>query len=129
MKLCRCAGRPGPRTGGGPGLRLTTNGEQGSLDKFCQWGSGKTLRTLAAERFGAPDDINLIGTPRQVAATMGEVMRDVGGDGFLISTPFQRTSRLYITEITERLVPALQAPGVTRTVYTQSTLRQTLTEF
>ena len=35
--------------------RLTTNGEQGSLDKFAQWGSGKTLRQLAMERFGAPD--------------------------------------------------------------------------
>ena len=34
--------------------RLTTNGEQGSLDKFAQWGSGKTLRQLAMERFGAP---------------------------------------------------------------------------
>ena len=33
--------------------RLTTNGEQGSLDKFAQWGSGKTLRQLAMERFGA----------------------------------------------------------------------------
>src|SRR6516162_1490184 len=32
--------------------RLTTNGEQGSLDKFQQWGSGKTLRQLASERFG-----------------------------------------------------------------------------
>ena len=31
--------------------RLTTNGEQGSLDKFAQWGSGKTLRQLAMERF------------------------------------------------------------------------------
>jgi long-chain alkane monooxygenase len=109
---------------------LTTNGEQGSLDKFCQWGSGKTLRTLASERFGgAPGDINLIGTPRQVAARMGEVMRDVGGDGFLISTPFQRTSRRYINEITEGLVPALQALGLARTRYTKPTLRETLTEF
>jgi long-chain alkane monooxygenase len=109
---------------------LTTNGEQGSLDKFCQWGSGKTLRTLATERFGgAPGDINLIGTPGKIAARMGEVMQEVGGDGFLISTPFQRTSRRYITEITEGLVPALQARGLTRTVYTKPTLRETLTEF
>ena len=35
--------------------RLTTNGEQGSLDKFAQWGSGKTLRQLAMERFGTAD--------------------------------------------------------------------------
>jgi hypothetical protein len=60
---------------------------------------------------------------------MGEVMREVGGDGFLIGTPFQRTSRRYITEITEGLVPALQAQRLTRTVYTKPTLRETLIEF
>ena len=31
--------------------RITTNGEQGSLDKFAQWGTNKTLRQLASERF------------------------------------------------------------------------------
>ena len=108
---------------------LTTNGEQGSLDKFAQWGSGKTLRQLAAERFGGPGDIDLIGTPDRVAATMAEVMQDVGGDGFLISTPFQRTSRRYINEITEGLVPALQRRGLTRTGYSKATLRDTLREF
>ena len=30
--------------------RLTTNGEQGSLDAFAQWGSGKTLRQLVKDR-------------------------------------------------------------------------------
>ena len=60
---------------------------------------------------------------------MGEVMAEVGGDGFLISTPFQRTSRRYINEITEGLVPALQRRGLTRTVYTRPTLRETLLEF
>jgi FMN-dependent oxidoreductase (nitrilotriacetate monooxygenase family) len=109
--------------------KLTTNGEQGSLDKFAQWGSDKTLRQLCAERYGGPGDITLIGTPDQVAATMGEVMAEVGGDGFLISTPFQRTSRRYINEITEGLVPALQRRGLTRTAYTRPTLRETLLEF
>ena len=60
---------------------------------------------------------------------MGEVMEAVGGDGFLISTPFQRTNRRYINEVTEGLVPALQRRGLTRTVYTQATLRSTLREF
>lgn len=108
---------------------LTTNGEQGSLDKFAQWGSGKTLRQLAAERFGGPGDLTLIGTPDRVAAVMEEVMQEVGGDGFLISTPFQRTSRRYINEITEGLVPALQRRGLVRTGYTRPTLRGTLLEF
>jgi hypothetical protein len=56
-------------------------------------------------------------------------MQEVGGDGFLISTPFQRTSRRYINEITEGLVPALQRRGLTRAAYTKPTLRETLLEF
>jgi long-chain alkane monooxygenase len=83
--------------------RLTTNGEQGSLAKFQQWGSGKTLRQLASERFDSELD--------------------------LISTPFQRTSRRFINEICEGLVPALQRRGLVRDAYTQPTLRQTLREF
>jgi len=107
--------------------RLTTNGEQGSLDRFQQWGSGKTLRQLASERFDT--DLDLIGTPDEVADKMARAMEEVGGDGFLISTPFQRTSRRFINEVCEGLVPALQRRGLVRTAYTQPTLRQTLREF
>jgi FMN-dependent oxidoreductase (nitrilotriacetate monooxygenase family) len=107
--------------------RLTTNGEQGSLDKFAQWGSGKTLRQLAAERFES--GLYLIGTPDDVAAKMALAMEQIGGDGFLISTPFQRISRRYIVEVTEGLVPALQRLGVVRQRYTGTTLRETLLEF
>jgi alkanesulfonate monooxygenase SsuD/methylene tetrahydromethanopterin reductase-like flavin-dependent oxidoreductase (luciferase family) len=110
--------------------RLTTNGEQGSLDKFAQWGSGKTLRQLAMERFGAvPSDVEFIGSPATVAERMGNVAEAIGGDGFLISTPFQRTSRRFITEVTEGLVPALQRLGLMRTSYTGTTLREVLTEY
>ena len=76
---------------------MTTNGEQGSLDKFAQWGSGKTLRQLAQERFDA--GIQLVGSPDTVADEMGKAMEAIGGDGFLISTPFQRISRRFITEV------------------------------
>jgi long-chain alkane monooxygenase len=109
---------------------LTTNGEQGSLDKFAQWGTGKTLRQLAMERFEAVEpELEFIGSPETVAERMGQVMEAVGGDGFLISTPFQRTSRRFITEVTEGLVPALQRRGLTRTAYAGSTLRDVLREF
>jgi FMN-dependent oxidoreductase (nitrilotriacetate monooxygenase family) len=109
---------------------LTTNGEQGSLDKFAQWGSGKTLRQLAMERFEAAEpELEFIGSPDTVAERMGQVMEAVGGDGFLISTPFQRTSRRFITEVTEGLVPALQRRGLARTAYTGTTLREVLREF
>ena len=110
--------------------RLTTNGEQGSLDKFAQWGSGKTLRQLAMERFEAVEpDLEFIGSPDTVAERMGRVIEAVGGDGFLISTPFQRTSRRFINEVTEGLIPALQRRGLARTAYTGTTLREVLREF
>jgi long-chain alkane monooxygenase len=107
--------------------RITTNGEQGSLDKFAQWGSGKTLRQLASERFDS--GIDLIGTPDEVADRMAAAIDAIGGDGFLISTPFQRVSRRFIIEICEGLVPALQRRGLARTEYKGSTLREVLREF
>jgi alkanesulfonate monooxygenase SsuD/methylene tetrahydromethanopterin reductase-like flavin-dependent oxidoreductase (luciferase family) len=110
--------------------RLTTNGEQGSLDKFAQWGSGKTLRQLAMERFGAPgSEVDFVGSPDTVAERMGNAAEAIGGDGFLISTPFQRTNRRFIVEVTEGLVPALQRRGIMRTAYHGRTLREVLTEY
>ncbi|MBZ9937893.1 NtaA/DmoA family FMN-dependent monooxygenase [Mesorhizobium sp. BR1-1-16] len=108
--------------------KLVTNGEQGSLDKFQQLGSGKTLRQLAIDG-GMSGSIELIGTSNTVAERMGEVMDAVGGDGFLITAPFHRINRRYINEVTEGLVPALQRRGLVRTAYTQPTLRTTLKEF
>ncbi|TCK29112.1 FMN-dependent oxidoreductase (nitrilotriacetate monooxygenase family) [Ancylobacter aquaticus] len=109
---------------------LTTNGEQGSLDAFQQTGSGKTLRQLCADQLSRGLD-GLVGTPDQVAERMGEVMAEVGGDGFLITRPFTANiSRQYITDICEGLVPALQRRGLARTSYTEgATLRQMLREF
>jgi FMN-dependent oxidoreductase (nitrilotriacetate monooxygenase family) len=107
--------------------KLVTNGESGALDKFQQWGSGKTLRQLAAERYD--NGLDLIGTPDEVAERMGAVMAAVGGDGYLISTPFQRISRRQINEVCEGLVPALQCRGLMRTEYGHKTLRENLREF
>jgi FMN-dependent oxidoreductase (nitrilotriacetate monooxygenase family) len=107
---------------------LTTNGESGSLDKFQQWGSGKTLRQLVRDG-GTSSCVELVGTPDQVAERMGEVMAEVGGDGFLIKHPFHLISRRYINEITDGLVPALQRRGLARTEYKGTTLREILREF
>ncbi|UCM90245.1 NtaA/DmoA family FMN-dependent monooxygenase [Streptomyces marincola] len=111
--------------------RLTTNGEQGTLDKLQQWGSGKTLRELVIDGAGGlVSSIDLVGTPDQVAERMGEVMEEVGGDGFMLTTPLLRLNRRYIAEITDGLVPALQRRGLTRRAYTPgNTLRQNLAEF
>jgi FMN-dependent oxidoreductase (nitrilotriacetate monooxygenase family) len=106
---------------------LTTNGERGSLDKFAQWGTGKTLRQLATEN--VVDSVELVGTPDQVAEAMGEAMEGVGGDGFLITSPVQRVGRRYISEITDGLVPALQRRGLARTAYSYPHLRDNLRDF
>lgn len=109
--------------------RLTTNGEQGSLDAFAQWGSGKTLRQLVRDRAqrGLP---GVIGTPDQVAERLIEVNEEFGGDGFLINSPFQKISRRYVNEICEGLIPALQRRGAVRTQYKEgSTLKELLREF
>ncbi len=109
---------------------LTTNGERGSLEWFMR-GDGspgiKTLRQLVIER--AVRGLELVGTPKQVSARMGEVMEEIGGDGFLITRPGQSLSHRYIASITDGLVPELQRMGLTRTEYTQPTLRDTLREF
>jgi len=108
--------------------RLTTNGEQGSLDAFAQWGSKKTLRQLIVDR--ATRGLGgLTGTPESVAAYLAEVMEEVGGDGFLITSPFQKYNSRYVATICDGLVPALQRRGLTRTRYTGRTFRETLLEF
>ncbi|SON55663.1 Dimethyl-sulfide monooxygenase [Hartmannibacter diazotrophicus] len=110
--------------------RMTTNGEQGSLEAFAQWGTGKTLRQLVADRATRGLD-GIVGTPDQVASRLGEVMEEVGGDGFLITSPFQKVSNQYVVEICEGLVPALQRLGLTRTSYGHEPklLRERLREF
>ncbi|MGI4943996.1 MAG: LLM class flavin-dependent oxidoreductase, partial [Janthinobacterium lividum] len=112
---------------------LTTNGEQGALDKFTQTGIGqpphnKTLRQLVRES-GTSSSLELVGTPDHVAELMGAAMEEVGGDGYLITHPHGGLSRSYIISITDGLVPALQRRGLARTVYGRSTLRDTLLEF
>lgn len=110
--------------------RLITNGEQGSLDKFQQWGSGKTLRQLVVDGAGGLcSSVELIGTPKSIAARMGDVMEEVGGDGFLITTPILRVGRRYLVEVADGLVPELQKLGLTRTAYRHQLLRDNLQEF
>jgi FMN-dependent oxidoreductase (nitrilotriacetate monooxygenase family) len=109
---------------------LTTNGEQGTLEKFQQWGSGKTLRELVVESSGGTAAcIELVGTPAQVAEMMGDAMAEIGGDGFLITTPGQGVSRRQVIEVTDGLVPELQRRGLVRMGYTQKLLRDNLTAF
>ena len=91
-------------------------------------GQRKNVAGTRAGTFLTPASI-LIGSPDTVAERMGEAMEAIGGDGFLISTPFQRISRRFVTEVCEGLVPALQRRGLARTTYGKTLLRDTLREF
>jgi FMN-dependent oxidoreductase (nitrilotriacetate monooxygenase family) len=107
---------------------LTTNGERGALASFLAGGGpDATLRDLVTG--GMTSNIPFCGTPAEVAQEMGEVMEEVGGDGFLITSPVLRLNRRYLTEITDGLVPELQRRGLVRTEYTTTMLRETLREF
>jgi len=53
-------------------------------------------------------------------------MDQIGGDGFLINGPL---SRVYVSQITDGLVPALQRKGLTRTEYDYPTFRENLMAF
>jgi FMN-dependent oxidoreductase (nitrilotriacetate monooxygenase family) len=106
---------------------LTTNGERGTLEAFMQRGSGKTLRELIS--VGLVGTVPLVGSPDTVAERMGEIMEEIGGDGFLLTNPDNRLNRRYVSEITDGLVPALQRRGLTRTSYTHEQFRDNLLEF
>jgi len=110
--------------------RLVTNGESGTLDAFQQSGSGKTLRQLAVDFItGSAFSAEMVGSYRQVAEAMRAAMAEVGGDGFLITSPTHQVGRRYVTEICEGLVPELQRLESVRTHYTGDTLRDHLRQY
>lgn len=63
----------------------------------------------------------------QRLAQMGEVMQEVGGDGFLFALP--NVSCKSVVEITDGLVPALQQRGLVRKQYGHQHFRDNLLEF
>lgn len=107
---------------------VSTNGERGSLESFMARGRDKTLRELVTGS-GLSGNVQFVGTPAEVAEEMGSVMEQVGGDGFLITSPVMRLNRRYVTEITDGLVPELQKRGLTRSRYATAMLRDHLREF
>ena len=102
------------------------NGEQSSLAQFYARAKGKTLREALDAGPGIAKDLDLVGAPDTVAAKMGEIMDEVGGDGFLL---YPEMNRHTIAEICDGLVPALQKRGLTRTSYDGDTFRENLLAF
>jgi len=106
---------------------VTTNGHQQTLDEFRAKAAGKTLRQAMTDHNATEMSVELVGTPDSVAARMGDVMEEAGGDGFLFSLP--NVSRRTLAEIEDGLVPALQERGLTRAAYSHPQFRDNLLEF
>ncbi len=98
---------------------LTSNGHRTLVAQYA----GRTLRQIAHGGRSVPN-MNLVGTYQNVAATMSEIIDEVGGDGFLIMNG--EHTRRYVTEITDGLVPELQRLGVVRRQYEHKLLRDNL---
>jgi FMN-dependent oxidoreductase (nitrilotriacetate monooxygenase family) len=106
---------------------FTTNGHQSSLVNFLRKAEGKTLREAVIAHSSAGGSVDLVGTPDSVAAQMGEVMEEVGGDGFLFA--LSDVSRKTVAEVTDGLIPALQRRGLVRNRYGHEQFRDNLLEF
>ena len=106
---------------------LSTNGHQQTLEQLKKLAAGRTLRQAMSDHNVTALSVQLIGTPDSVAAQMGEIMEEVGGDGFLFSMP--NVSRRLLAEIEDGLVPALQDRGLVRSAYDHAQFRDNLLEF
>ena len=106
---------------------MTTNGHQSSLTTFVAQAGKKTLREAIVAQSSTGYCVDVVGTPDGAAAQMGEIMAEVGGDGFLIA--LNDVSRRSVATITDGLVPALQQRGLVRTAYEHAHLRDNLLAF
>ena len=108
-------------------IEIATNGHQLNLEQFKRIAGARTLRETMADYNATSLSVELVGTPDTVAATMGEVMEEVGGDGYLLS--LSNVTRRALAEIEDGLVPALQARGLARKAYSFAQFRDNLLEF
>jgi FMN-dependent oxidoreductase (nitrilotriacetate monooxygenase family) len=106
---------------------LKTEGQMGPLAGMVA--SGRTLRELMGSDWVVDNELSsaLTGSPDTVAARMGEMAEEIGGDGFFIVN--LSVDRRYISEITDGLVPALQRRGLTRSTYEYTQFRDNLLAF
>ncbi len=106
-----------------PMPEFTTNASRASANALVA-SQAKTLRENLMDP--GSGNIDFIGTPDSVAAEMGEVIQEIGGDGFLFSDPLTRKK---LVEVTDGLAPALKKRGLLKKGYAYKTFRENLLEF
>ncbi|KAK3985206.1 nitrilotriacetate monooxygenase component A [Cladorrhinum sp. PSN332] len=103
-----------------PDTNASKTGRAGVI-KLAQ-DEGLTVRQLAG-RYGGYAGLAFVGTPESIADEMAVWLAEEGADGFTVVSPFLPQG---LDDITQRLVPELQARGLFRTEYEGSTLREHL---
>ncbi len=103
---------------------ITTNASRASFAAYLSGDGRKTLRQMLLDPSGG--GLDFVGTPDSIAAEMGAVMQDVGGDGILFQDPLTRKT---VVEITDGLIPALKKRGLTRPAYQHRHFRDNLLDF
>ncbi|GAA1855185.1 NtaA/DmoA family FMN-dependent monooxygenase [Pseudonocardia ailaonensis] len=103
------------------------NGEQSSMRQFVAGNEDKTLREVVTgvRQIG---DLGLVGSPDTVAGKMGEIMEEVGGDGFLLYQPLNLNPHS-IAEYVDGLSPALRKRGLIRDGFDSVPFRDNLLAF
>lgn len=103
---------------------VTTNAARSVTALHLRDTEGMTLREIASRRLTGA--LEFTGTPDTVAAEMGELMAEAGGDGYLVQAPVTRRT---VAEIADGLAPALRRRGLVRDGYAHATLRENLLAF
>jgi FMN-dependent oxidoreductase (nitrilotriacetate monooxygenase family) len=103
---------------------LRTNAAQASTSALTTAAGRKTLREIVTDP--ATGGFDFVGSPETVAASMGETMAAIGGDGFLVNNALTRRG---IAEVADGLAPALKRRGLIRSSYAHERLRDNLLEF
>jgi FMN-dependent oxidoreductase (nitrilotriacetate monooxygenase family) len=103
---------------------ITTNASRASFAAYLSGDGAKTLREMLQDPSGG--GLDFIGTPDSIAAEMGEVMEEIGGDGIMFQDPL---TRKVVSEITDGLIPALKRRGLVRSSYQYEHFRDNLLAF
>ena len=70
---------------------IKTNASRASFEAYLSGDGSKTLREMLLDPSGG--GLDFVGTPDSIAAEMGEIMQEVGGDGILIQDTLTRKNR------------------------------------
>jgi alkanesulfonate monooxygenase SsuD/methylene tetrahydromethanopterin reductase-like flavin-dependent oxidoreductase (luciferase family) len=96
------------------------------IPRYYSYGRNPPLREVAA-REATKETFQVRGTYDRIAQRLIDVMKTVGGDGFLLRANYlTRPLSGYVAEFVDNVVPILQREGYMNTAYQDGTLRQRL---